>query len=567
MANDYEKIDSLGIDIVVNKEAVQSAKNIDKVANALNNLQKAVEGLDLSTLNKAFESLEKLANVSFKGVPKMNTKQLEKVGKVIQARNANLISKINPTQKSGGISVSPTQNFEDIKDKTKEIEKLKKQIDNVGKVAKKPTKNIAKFVRSFGRIAFYRAVRFTLSQTVKAFTSGFDNLAKNIPEVANTMSKLQSSLALVSNSLGSLSYTLLDAFSPAIENIANSLSGFINGLNKVVAISAGADYYYEATEAVRDYDKALNNLSFDKFESLNDASSNTFEKVMLRDEQGNIISENAKLTESQQLFLDYFDTLKIWWGSLKRVLNDLWDILKPVWNVLEDAMKGIKKGIKWLDDQKITEDLSVLDAILWTIIGTLGVLAIVSVASNPFAWIGVAIAGIGLLVEKWDVVSKWFKDSFESIGDWFKGVFSSIGNWFSDLWDGIKEKWTNIGNSFKNLGFYLNPLNWGKPAPYEVSSFATGGQYQTGDFFVANENGMTEMIASSNGGGSVMNLRQWQQISEQSFYTALYKYGASRGNIADLELGVYMDSREVGKAVENSVYNEGVRVGHFSRAK
>ena len=59
--------------------------------------------------------------------------------------------------------------------------------------------------------------------------------------------------------------------------------------------------------------------------------------------------------------------------------------------------------------------------------------------------------------------------------------------------------------------------------------FANGGVYDRGDFFMANENGVTELVASSNtGGGSVMNLDQWASISYSSFYRALSDYNAAQ---------------------------------------
>jgi hypothetical protein len=62
-----------------------------------------------------------------------------------------------------------------------------------------------------------------------------------------------------------------------------------------------------------------------------------------------------------------------------------------------------------------------------------------------------------------------------------------------------------------------------------IAGYANGGNFRTGDFFVANENGNTELIASSNsGGGSVMNLDQWAQISEASFFNALSRYDAAQ---------------------------------------
>lgn len=89
--------------------------------------------------------------------------------------------------------------------------------------------------------------------------------------------------------------------------------------------------------------------------------------------------------------------------------------------------------------------------------------------------------------------------------------------------------------------------------------FADGGTFSRGTKFIAGEAGAEAVYNTSGGNGGVVNIEQFTS----AMYNALVAYGAAKdrpngGN-------VYLDSTRVGQLVEKSVYNEGVRVGHFGK--
>ena len=77
----------------------------------------------------------------------------------------------------------------------------------------------------------------------------------------------------------------------------------------------------------------------------------------------------------------------------------------------------------------------------------------------------------------------------------------------------------------------------GKKSP---KNYAFGGDYNSADLFYANENGQTELIASTNsGGGAVMNMQQL----ESAIYSGMVKAMASGENG---ESAIYLDGNKVG---------------------
>ena len=59
---------------------------------------------------------------------------------------------------------------------------------------------------------------------------------------------------------------------------------------------------------------------------------------------------------------------------------------------------------------------------------------------NLIAWI------VGLIVDNWEDIKKWFTEAW----DWLKDIGKNIGVAFEDMWEGVKKGIANLGLSFKN---------------------------------------------------------------------------------------------------------------------
>jgi len=96
-----------------------------------------------------------------------------------------------------------------------------------------------------------------------------------------------------------------------------------------------------------------------------------------------------------------------------------------------------------------------------------------------------------------------------------------------------------------------------------IAEFADGGFPEEGQLFIANEAG-PEMVGSMGGKTTVANNEQIVNGIKEGVYSAVL--AANSQNKSKLSGDVYLYGEKVGKIIEGGVYNEGVRVGHFSRA-
>lgn len=112
-------------------------------------------------------------------------------------------------------------------------------------------------VRSFGRIALYRAMRFIISQITQAFRDGVNNVyqySKAIGgELASSMDSLATSMLYFKNSLGAMVAPLINALAPAFEVIINKVVELINYLNQLFAKLTGASSWTKAVRVQTEY--------------------------------------------------------------------------------------------------------------------------------------------------------------------------------------------------------------------------------------------------------------------------------------------------------------------------
>ena len=91
------------------------------------------------------------------------------------------------------------------------------------------TKKFSGFVRSMGRIAMYRAIRFLLSQIATAFKEGTSNVYQYSKAIggnlASSMDRIASSFLYFKNSIGAMVAPLINALAPAIEYVIDRAKG------------------------------------------------------------------------------------------------------------------------------------------------------------------------------------------------------------------------------------------------------------------------------------------------------------------------------------------------------
>lgn len=373
--------------------------------------------------------------------------------------------------------------------------KLKKQALSLEKAMKGTgEKNLFAAIK---RVAIYRAIRGALKAITNAFKEGFSNLAQFSDEVNQTMSQFTSSFTIMKNSVAVIFLPLLNAITPIIQKIAIVIANVANSISYLSAkLKGNATYLKINTDYLKKFNEQSRLLSFDTFEKLQggDDVSDMFKKA---ETAGGY--DNEELAKSFALL-----------GSIATIVGVI----------------GGSKIVQLLTSGTISKGLSSI------------VKTIKSINIEMVAW----VAGLVLLIAGIvDLVASWNDMNFEpwekavtiilAIAGGLVGVYVALNALKATLPVAIAMGMALAG------AVALIGTEVGKKSP---KNYAFGGDYNSADLFYANENGQTELIASTNsGGGAVMNMQQL----ESAIYSGMVKAMASGENG---ESAIYLDGNKVG---------------------
>ena len=377
--------------------------------------------------------------------------------------------------------------------------RLKKQALSLEKAMKGTgEKNLLSAIK---RVAIYRAIRGALKAITNAFKEGFTNLAQFSDEVNQKMSQLTSSFTIIKNSVAVSFLPLLNALAPTIQALAGNIANIANAISYLTAKMQGnATYLKVNVDYLKKFNEQSRLLSFDTFEKL---GNNTDVSGMF---------DEAKVSEG-------FDT-----GKLAEALT----ILTSIAGVL--AIIGGAKIISHIVDGSLKE----------------GIKSITSGLKSGYGQIALWVAAIGSLavgIEK--VVNNWNNANIEG---WEKGIviataaMAALATALTAVVmsiQGLKGVGAVVAMGVALTGAILAAGTEIAKAT-KPKNYAFGGDYNSADLFYANENGQTELIASTNsGGGAVMNMQQL----ESAIYSGMVKAMASGENG---ESAIYLDGNKVG---------------------
>lgn len=308
------------------------------------NLKKIAEGIEM--IGKAGSSAG-LANVlgTLKAVSKVDfsniTRGSDKVSEVISKMAATANKSVNIAPIAGKTDIASLNGTANVTNKIKEIwsgirgtsgevtneygkqnEKLKeisgsvnnlknimsslgrgvltglgKTFEFIGKTATKPfvnlknsiqgvTKKVSGLFRSIGRIALYRAIRFTLSQITNSIKEGVNNAYQYSKamggSLASSMDRIATSALYLKNSLGAMVAPLINALAPAIEYVIDRVVALINVINQLFAKLTGSGTWLKAVKVQTEYAKSAGGAAkaaksltaaFDELNVLSDSGS------------------------------------------------------------------------------------------------------------------------------------------------------------------------------------------------------------------------------------------------------------------------------------------------------
>lgn len=373
--------------------------------------------------------------------------------------------------------------------------KLKKQALSLEKAMKGTgEKNLLSAIK---RVAVYRAIRGVLKAIVNAFKEGFSNLAGYSEEVNNTLSQLTSSFTTIKNSVAVAFLPLLNAITPVIQWVSVSISNLANSISYLSAkLKGNATYLKVNTNYLKKFNEQSRLLSFDTFEKLGSGTdvSGMFDEVETASGY-----DNKELAKSFTLLGGIATIVGVIGGSkIVQLLTS---------GVISKGLKAIVGSIKSIN----------LEMVAWV------------------AGLVLLIAGIVDLVASWNDINfePWEKalTIILAVVGGLVGAYVALKAFSATLPVAIAMGMALAG------AIALIGTEVGKKSP---KNYAFGGDYNSADLFYANENGQTELIASTNsGGGAVMNMQQL----ESAIYSGMVKAMASGENG---ESAIYLDGNKVG---------------------
>ena len=566
------QIDELRLDITVeDKTSGESSEKKEKnLATAISRLNKNLQAFDNAKFTKVFDNMSKgldpfvkkiekvsnalasLATIVSKGgldkavkevtgkVPELKTETTSDSGRKsepVQAvqGQAEELQETTDKAKSLGSSILDITSKADILRKKleminaemqksglseKQLVQLKSQQlsiqEQIAKAeGKKPKVPLSNLLKSFGRIAMYRAVRRTIQEITQAFMESIDGIARYNSEFRDTMGGLQTSINKLKVSAGVGFYQVLILIEPLIEQISNGIVALANSLSKVSAQMRGAAQYTKInTDYMKKYKSALDGtlLSFDTFTTLGKGGGIDFSQML----------------ETVDTPLD-----KEKWSDLDVTISGIVSAFQGIWKILKVIIEGVGKLVKWLSDKNL------LTPAVYAFLGIL--LAI----KSPFALL---ITGIATLIGGWEQMSTTAKVLIPIIAA-LAAVLTGLAvakaaaaaGIAAPVMAGITAAAIAAGVAL-TAGSIIALKAYKDGGIMDTSSFKGAGTM----YALAGESG-AEVVATGSAGTGVLNVDQFAD----AMVSALVRYGAAR----DTSNGttIVLDGNKVGQLVASNV--------------
>lgn len=561
------QIDELRLDITVEDKTSgeSSDKKVKNLATAISRLNKNLQAFDNAKFTKVFDNMSKgldpfvkkiekvsnalasLATIVSKGgldkAVKETTGQLAPMQKEtvssdngksepIQAiqGQAEEIKETTNNAKSLGSSILDISNKADILRKKlemvnaemqksglseKQLVQLKSQQlsiqEQIAKAeGKKPKVPLSNLLKSFGRIAMYRAIRTVIKEITQAFTEGIGGLARYNREVNQSMSKITSNFAQVKASISIALYQPLIAIEPIITAVSQSIVHLSNGLSFLFAKLRGASTYMKInTQYLKDYKSALDGtlLSFDTFETLGKGKGIDYSQMFEE------VSVDEGLNKSASIMLTIL-------GGILATITAI----------------GVSKLITWISSGGAKKAILSITDSLNTTTGKIATLTL-----------GFTLLAAGIM----DMAKSW---NDANIGNWEKAIII-ITAAMAGLAVAILAVRAAM-NPFAALGYAAAvagaTLLLGTELAKTTKPFADGGMMTHNTFSgagtmyaIAGESG-AEVVAQGSAGTGVLNVDQFAD----AMVSALVRYGAARDNGSGTT--IVLDGNKVGQLVASN---------------
>ena len=427
------------------KDGGDATQRISKGLNDLNDALSKLNNRCLTKLDTLSDKLNKYADAlerfkKVKGIGNI-TNTMKAVDKVLSAPTRAATKKAVDAVKekladtpSDSMKVTVASETKGLSKFGEEIAAVRERIKELIKTSKGGTSALGTFVKSLGRIAFYRAIRSAIKAVSEAFSEGLKNAymyskqSESFTRLAETLDRIKSITAQMTNQLGAFWGEVRQFVLPAIEWIVEKVRVLSKNLTELFAALNGETTYLvaryqaleweEATDAVKKYKHQL--LGLDELNNLStqqNSGKNQTDYSQLYDEfevsarlkaigasWGSIVTTIKGYADELELFLTgaeiamggilLFSGVNIPLG-LGLLVHGAWKASEkiPVWNEISG---------------KIDVKLSDIEELLSGAMAAVGAVLLFSGAAPQWG-LGLMIAGIGLFSDAKKRKTDWTK--------------------------------------------------------------------------------------------------------------------------------------------------------------
>lgn len=158
-----------------------------------------------------------------------------------------------------------SKKHDEIIDKQKKVGSGAKQIEKVGKSAKKSAGLMSTLLSRLKGIALslliFNWITKAFNAMMESFKTGIQNMAKYSGSFNERMSSLKSSIATLNAALGTLVAPIVSMVTPALARLCDWLTKAINTMNQFIALLSGQSTWTRAKQQQVDYAKSLEKTS------------------------------------------------------------------------------------------------------------------------------------------------------------------------------------------------------------------------------------------------------------------------------------------------------------------
>lgn len=596
---DNGQIDNIYIDFEVKDNGAE--QKITAIDTALEKLETTLENIDTSNIDKALEKISSSSSSNaFDGIEQSANKAAVSID-YLMSKQGKLDSLQNELAQAYTKLLELTQGGEgyenkDVRKLVSQIESLEKQIDKLGNNGSNAFKKIDKSTKKAHNSSrgYQKGLRglletakrflvfgtfFTIQRQVsQAFSEGTQNLYQYSKAIdgkfAQSMDRLATSFLYLKNAIGAAIAPIINAVTPALESLIDTVAEFGNKLAETFAALSGATTFKKAIKSHKEYAEAVNNTNnaLAKFDEINNITT----------------SKSKEKQDFGSMFVETQVSTPDWANDIaKGIKNRDWN---SVGSILSEKLN---EQIKKLDEIDIGEKIGEkINGALDFANGFIGTFDFGNFARTLTTQITNFIKTIN-----WGRIGELFSSSIigafdflSEIARWFgsKETRQSVFNAIIKFIDNID--WVGVGKSFATfildtivaaIKWALDIRNWGKLIGTVIKAagkllfgifdavltkiglggvaqklgksfglYANGGYPASGEIFISRENGIPEMVGSIGGRTAVANNDQIVEAVSVGVYNAVVDAMSRSGSNKQPTI-VQINGREVFRAVQD----------------